>query len=93
MPVVAPPVHAPLDVADPVLLLVPEPVVLDIKDNVRVVQLGPLRRAEDDVPYENIGGRLLERVDPVLRCCSLYWVEGAGVIRLPSGRVLLPVDL
>ena len=48
----------------------------------RVAQLGPLCHAEVDVTYENIGGRLPERVDTVLRCCSLYWVEGAGVIRL-----------
>ena len=36
-----------------------------------VVLLAALHLAENDIPYANLGGLLLDRVRPVIRCYSL----------------------
>ena len=36
-----------------------------------VVLLAALRLSENDIPYANLGGLLLDRVRPVIRCYSL----------------------
>ena len=66
----APAVDMPLDVPDPVHRLGLRVVVglLGAEDYVGVVLLAALHLAEDDVPYANLGGLLLERVDSILRC-------------------------
>ena len=83
----APAVYILLDVPDPVHRLGLRVVVglLGAEDYVGVVLLAALHLAEDDVPYANLGGLFLERVDSILRCYSLDWVEKAGVVRLDQG--------
>ena len=41
-------------------------------------------------PYANLGGILLDRVDPILRNYSLDGVESAGVARLDQGPHRMP---
>ena len=79
-----------LDVPDPVLRLLVVIGLLDVEDYVGVVLLAGLHFAEDDVPYANLGGLLLDRVDPILRCYSLDGVESAGVVRLDQGPHRFP---
>ena len=67
--------------------------LLDVEDKVAVVLLRALHLAEDDVPYVNLGGLLLDRVDPILRCYSLDGVESAGVVRLDQGPHRTPRGL
>ena len=86
----APAVEMPLDVPDPVLRLRVVIGLLDAEDHVGEVLLAALHLAEDDVPYANIGGLLLDRVDSILRCYSLDGVESAGVVRLDQGPHRIP---
>ena len=80
----------PLDVPDPVLRLVVVPGLLDVEDYVGEVLLAGLHLAEDDVPFANLAGLLLDRVDAILRCYSLDGVEIAGVVRLDQGPHRIP---
>ena len=78
----APAVEMPLDVPDPILRLLVVVGLLDVEDYVGELLLAALHLAEDDVPYANLGGLLLDRVDSILRCYSLDGVEKAAVVRL-----------
>ena len=59
-------------------------VTLDLEDYVGVVLLAALHLAENDIPYANLGGLLLER-HPVIRCYSLDGMKSARVVRLDQG--------
>ena len=87
----APAVDMPLDVPDPVHRLWPRVVVglLDAEDYVGVVLLAVLHLAEDDVPYANLGGLLLERVDSILRC-GLHQAGSPPRPRGPTGGPRAP---
>ena len=82
----APSVDMPVDVPDPILLLVFGPDGgLDVEDYVRVVLLARLHLAEDDVAYANLAGLLLDGVDSPLFCYLIDWVESAAIVRLDEG--------
>ena len=58
-------------------------------DDVGVEQLAGLHLAKDDVPNLNLGGLLLDREFPPLRCYSLGGVERAGVLNWTSSKLNL----
>jgi hypothetical protein len=82
-----------LDVPDPVLRLLVVIGLLDVEDYVGVVLLAGLHVAEDDVPYANIGGLLLDRVDPILRCYSLDGWKRQASFDWTRGHIDFPEDV
>ena len=58
-----------------------------------VVLVAALHLADDDVPYANLGGIILERRDPMLCCHNWMGWEVQASCGCTSGHIELPVDL
>ena len=84
---VAPAVNGALDISDPVRRLAGVVVFFLVEDYVAVVLLAALHFAENDIPYANRGGLLLDRVRPVIRCCSLDVIRCCSPSSAVAARV------